>query len=108
MHSWDLTRRIRSLVQRRRVEEELDEELQCHLDMQTEKNQRAGNDPLEASRLARVQFGGVDQVKEECRDVRGTRFIEDALADLRYALRSFRRTPIFVVTVVATSHFLSA
>jgi predicted permease len=102
MNSWDLTRRIRALVQRRRVEEELDEELQCHLDMQTQKNQRAGNDALEASRLARVQFGGVDQVKEECRDARGTRLIEDALADLRHALRSFRRTPIFVVTVVAT------
>jgi predicted permease len=90
---WDLARRIRALVQRRRVEEELDEELRCHLDMQTEKHQRAGHDPLEASRLARVQFGGVDQVKEECRDARGTRLIEDALADLRYALRLFRRSP---------------
>ena len=98
----DLPLRIRALVHRNRVEDELEEELQFHVAMQSKKNQTAGNDPLEAARLARIQFGAMDKVKEECRDARGTRLIEDALADFRYAFRGFRRAPTFVLTVVAT------
>ncbi len=98
----DVILRIRALVQRSRVEDELEEELQSHLEMETRKNQRTGSDPIEAARLARVRFGAIDRAKEECRDARGTRLVEDALADVRYALRSFRRTPVFVLTVVAT------
>jgi predicted permease len=98
----DITLRIRALVQRSRVEAELEEELHSHLEMETRKNQQAGNDPIEAARLARVQFGAIDRAKEECRDARGTRLLEDALADVRYALRTFHRTPVFVLTVVAT------
>jgi predicted permease len=98
----DVKLRIRALFRRSRVEDELEEELQCHIEMLAKKNQSDGKDPHEAFRLARVQFGGIEKVKEECRDARGTRLIEDALADVRYALRGFRRTPVFVLTVVAT------
>ena len=94
--------RIRALFQRSRIEDELEEELQCHIEMLAKKNQNAGNDPHEAFRMARVQFGSIEKAKEECRDARGTRLIEDVLADVRYALRGFRRAPIFVLTVVAT------
>ena len=98
----DLPQRIRALVRRNRVEDELEEELQFHVAMQSKKNQTAGNDPFKAARLARIQFGAIEKVKEECRDARGARFIEDALADFRYAFRGFGHTPTFVLTVVTT------
>lgn len=98
----DLKLRILALIQRSRLENELDDEMQFHLEMQSRKNEAAGEDELEASRLARLQFGAIENVKEACRDARGTRLIEDSLADVRYALRTFRRSPTFVLTVVAT------
>src|SRR5271157_4836763 len=98
----DLLLRLRALIFRRRLENELDEELQFHIAMQTRKNLAAGMPPDEARRQARVQFGGVERAKEECRDTRGIRWIETLLQDVRYALRGFRRTPGFALTVVAT------
>ena len=92
MNRNDLWLRIRGLFLRRRAERELDEELQFHLEMAARK------DP----QLARVQFGSVDAVKEECRTVRGTQLIENALRDIKYALRGFGRSPLFVSTVVGT------
>jgi macrolide transport system ATP-binding/permease protein len=84
------------------VERELDEELQFHLKMEARKNAAAGAIGSEASRLARWSFGGADQVKEECRTVRGTQLIESTIRDILYALRGFRRSPLFVLTVVGT------
>jgi len=98
----DIRLRLRALFQRNGVEDELEEEITSHLEMQARKNQNRGIDPTEASRLARLQFGSLDVAKEECRDARGTRLIEDALADVRYAVRSFWRTPVFALTVVVT------
>src|SRR5574340_1635449 len=95
----DLALRIRALLHPRRVEQELDEELRFHLEMEARKNAASG---AEAARVARVRFGGLDQVKEECRTVRGTQWIETSLRDFRYALRGFRRNPLFVLTVVGT------
>ena len=102
MTSSDLLLRLRALLIWRRVEHELDEELRFHVEMQTRKNRAAGMDAREAARRARVQFGGVEQAKEECRDARGIGWIETLLQDVRYALRGFRRTPGFALTVVAT------
>jgi predicted permease len=99
MNRHDLYLRIRALFLRRRVEQELDEELRFHLEMAARKNAREGSD---AARLARVRFGGIDSVKEECRTVRGTQMIESTLRDIKYALRGFRRSPLFVLTVVGT------
>ena len=98
----DLLLRIRALTLRSRVEQELDEELQFHLEMETRKDTAAGFNEAEAARLARIRFGGFQQVKEECRTVRGTQLIESVLQDVRYALKSFRRSPPFVLTVVGT------
>lgn len=94
--------RVRALVFRRRVEGELDEELQFHLAMQARKNRLAGLSEPEARRRARVEFGGFDQAKEGCRDTRGVRSIEMLSQDIRYALRGFRRTPGFALTVIVT------
>jgi len=98
----DLLLRLRALLVWRRVEHELDEELRFHIEMQTRKNVAAGMDAREAARRARVQFGGVEQAKENCRDARGIGWIETLLQDVLCALRGFRRTPGFALTVVAT------
>src|SRR5579864_3745293 len=98
----DLLLRIRVLAFRKRVERELDEELQFHLEMERRKNAAAGISEAEAARLARVHFGGVEQAKEECRSIRGTQLIETVLQDMRYALRTFQRTPGFALTVIGT------
>ena len=73
-----------------------------HRDADAQERRRPGWTAREAARRARVQFGGVEQAKEECRDARGIGWIETLLQDVRYALRGFRRTPGFALTVVAT------
>jgi predicted permease len=98
----DLIYRLRALVRRKAVENELDEELRFHFERQVDKYVAAGMARAEAARRARMEFGGVESIKEECRDARGVRFFETLWQDVRYAIRGFRRTPGFAVTVVAT------
>jgi len=98
----DFQLRLRALLFRQTVEDELDEELRFHVAMETRKNLETGMRPADARRKVNVQFGGLEQVKEACRDVRGLRFIETISQDVRYALSGFRRTPGFAATVVAT------
>ncbi len=73
----DLLYRLRALFRRKTVETELDEELRFHLEHQVEKHLRSGLPREEALRRARLAIGGTEQVKEDCRDARGTRWIED-------------------------------
>lgn len=94
--------RYRALFRRGEVEARLSEEIQFHLEMETEKNLRAGMSPQEARRAARLGFGGVDRFSEEHRDARGTRLVEDAVVDVRYASRSLARKPGFVAVCVMT------
>ncbi len=98
----DLLIRIRALFRRKEVESELDDELRFHFDQQVEKLVQSGLPLKEARRRARLFVGGSDMIKEECRDARGTRWIEDLWQDVRYGLRTFRRNPIFTLAVVAT------
>jgi predicted permease len=70
--------------------------------MEIAKNVKAGMSPPEARRVALVAFGGFDRAVEAHRDARGGRFIEDALADVRYAARALGRTPGFIVVSVLT------
>jgi len=79
----DLRYRLRSLFQRETVERELDAELRAHLERQIESYTRAGLGPDEAQRRARLLFGGLDQIKEECRDARGISWIETTAQDVR-------------------------
>ncbi len=91
---------LRALLRRRRVESELDRELRLHLELETDENVRRGMAPDEARRRALVAFGGVEQTKEAVRDERETRWLDEISADLRYALRGFRRQPWFAATAV--------
>jgi len=97
-----LRRRFRALAFRRDVERELADELQLHIELEQEKNERLGMSPDEARRSALVTFGGVERYKEEARDVRGVRFVEVIAQDLRYALRTMRKTPAFTAVVILT------
>ncbi len=98
----DIVNRARTLVRRGYREDELDEEVRFHLEMQTRDNVRRGMSPPEARRAAHRRFGAVEQVKEECRDSWGVRFVDSLVRDVRFALRGLRRTPAFTVVVVLT------
>src|SRR5258708_8472580 len=102
MNRNDVLLRLHALVFRNRVESELEDELDCHIEMQARKNVATGMSEAEALRRARVQFGGAEQVKEECRDARRVRLVETIGQDILYAIRGFHRSPTFVLTVVAT------
>ena len=83
----------RRLRHRDRLEGELDRELRDHVERQAADHVRAGLPEAEARRRARLEFGGLDQVKELCRDVRGTRWIDETWQDLRFAARLLVREP---------------
>ena len=74
------------LFHRRRNEEELEKELSFHLDQHTSDLIAQGYSPEEARRQSRLALGGPEQVKEKCRDARGTRWLGDLLQDLRYGV----------------------
>jgi putative ABC transport system permease protein len=90
----DLLIRLRSLFRRKAVEAELDDELRFHIERQAEKYIRSGLWPEEAARRARIEFGGMEQVREDCREARGVGLIETAVQDLRFAIRLLRKTPM--------------
>lgn len=97
-----LRRRFRALAFRGDVERELTDEIQLHIELEQQKNERLGMSPDEARRAALVTFGGVERYKEEARDARGVRLVETVAQDLRYALRTMRKTPAFTAIVILT------
>jgi hypothetical protein len=98
----DIRYRLRALVSRDSVEQELDAELHFHIAREAEKYERQGMSRAAAVRRARLEFGGVEQMKEASRDVRGTARLESIARDLRFGVRSLRSRPAFTVTVIAT------
>src|SRR3989442_9594096 len=94
--------RLRSLFRSARVEHELDDEVRFHLEQQIERDIAAGLSPAEARAAALREFGGVDQIKEACRDERRVSLLDHLARDLRYAIRTLRREPGFSLVAIAT------
>jgi predicted permease len=94
--------RVRSLFRRGDVERELEEELQFHVDQQAAENVGRGMAPDAARAAALRALGGIEYRKEQVRDTRGTRWLEELAGDARFAVRSLRRARGFATAVVLT------
>ena len=95
LRSW-----LSATVGRSRMESDMDAELRFHMEAYAEDLVRGGVPPSEALRRARLEFGGIENAKEECREARGVHFTETLLQDLRYGVRTMLRAPWFTATAV--------
>lgn len=97
----ELLTKLRFLLVRKTYRE-VDEELQFHLERQTEVNIAAGMTPQEAWRQAMIAFGGMERVREQSHEQRPGHLMETVLQDIHYAIRGFHRNPVFTITIVVT------
>ena len=93
---------LRNVFSSGRVEADLEQEVQAHLEMLVEEKLRAGMAPAEAQRVARLELGGVEQVKEQVREERVGACLQSVISDSRVALRQFRKNPGFTAIAVIT------
>lgn len=94
--------RCRALFRKRELDAEMDDELRFHLEMQAAENAEAGMPAEEARSAAFRQFGGVESIKETCRDQRGVTWLEEFLQDLRYGARTLLKNRAFTAVSVLT------
>src|SRR6476619_5515875 len=95
-------RRLRALLKRDKLEQELSDELRYHLERDTEQNLKSGMEPDEAYYSALKAFGNLDLSKEECRDARSVKFMEDLMRDIRYSIRLLIKNPAFSLVAILT------
>lgn len=98
----ELKSRIARLFRREQFESEMADELQLHIELQTEQLVAEGMSEATARRQALIQFGGIEQTREQCRDHLGIRLMSDFLHDLRYAVRTLLRSPGFTIVAAVT------
>jgi predicted permease len=92
--------RLRSIFRRRRVEQDLDDELQYHLEMRIEENIAKGMSSEEARRAALIALGGLDQRKEECRDMQGIDWLVSLQRNFRHSFRRLAKAPVLSLVVI--------
>src|SRR5437867_9780850 len=98
----EILSRIVGTLRRRRLDEEFDGEVQCHLEMLQERFIARGMDPAEAFYAARRQFGGVTQVKENARERRTLPFVDLLARDVRHAFRQLRKATALTAAAALT------
>ena len=99
---WQIVARVRAFVRPRSFDRDLDEELKFHVEMLAEDQRRRGMTPEDALRVARLELGGLGQLRDAHRDVRGIPWLSDFCRVVQHALRALLKTPVFTLTALAT------